>query len=109
TVTGYASILANSPGQAPAGLAIFGLRQNGVLVTEASVPASPAIQHGRTFAEVNGTVNTGLAIANPNIQPVTVAFFFTGTGGHSSNGTLTIPGDGQLSAFLNQSPFNGPS
>jgi len=49
----------------PAGLAIFGFRQNGVLVTEAAVPASSLMTTGRIYAEVNGPVNTGLAMCKP--------------------------------------------
>src|SRR5207249_7891966 len=48
-----------------AGLGILGFRQNDVLVTEASVPASTLLLAGGTYAEVNGPVNTGLAIVNP--------------------------------------------
>src|SRR5262249_35426158 len=41
-------------GSEPTGVAIFGLRSNGVLVTEAGVPASPQISSGRLYAEVQG-------------------------------------------------------
>ena len=43
---GYGRIEAQS-GPTPAGVAIFGYRSNNVLVTEASVPASPLITSGR--------------------------------------------------------------
>src|SRR5207249_4807866 len=65
TLVGYASIRPNTGSTTPAGLVIFGFRQNNILVTEAGVPASPLIQSGRIYAEINGPVNTGLAIANP--------------------------------------------
>src|SRR5207247_1812942 len=68
TSTGYATIQPAAGSTAPSGLAIFGFRSNGVLVSEAGVPASGLIQSGRIYAEVNGPVNTGLAIANPNNQ-----------------------------------------
>src|SRR5262245_37487411 len=61
----------------PTGVAIFSLRQNNVLVTEAGVPGTTAISSGRTYAEINGPVNTGLAIANPNSAPVVISFTFT--------------------------------
>src|SRR5207249_4705235 len=57
---GYASIQPNAGSTTPAGLAIFGFRQNNILVSEAGVPASSLLQAGRIYAEVNGPVNTGL-------------------------------------------------
>jgi hypothetical protein len=89
------------------GFAIFGLRQQGVLVTEASVPASPLIRNGRIFAEVSGVVNTGIAIANPNDTPAAVSFYFTDGGGTNfGSGSFTLAANGQISAFLNEQPFN---
>ena len=71
-------------------------------MTEAGVPASLLIQSGRIDAEVDGLVNTGLAMANPNSQPATVTFFFTDSNGNSGNGSTTIPANGQIAKFLNQ-------
>src|SRR5581483_2886313 len=103
TAVGYASIQPDTGNTTPSGLAIFGFRQNNVLVTEAGVPASPLLQSARIYAEVNGPVNTGLAIANPNSQPATVSFFFTNSAGNFGTGTTTIPANGQIASFLNQS------
>jgi hypothetical protein len=108
-VAGYASIQPNSGSITPAGLAIIGLRQNNVLVTEASVPASPLIQSGRIYAEVNDPVHTGLAIVNPNSQPASVSFFFTDSNGDFGNGNTTIPANGEIAKFLDEVPFNGRS
>ena len=105
---GYARIQPAAAQPVPSGLAIFALRQQGVLVSEASVPASPAIGAGRLFAEVGGAVNTGVALANPNGQDATVSFYFTDSNGTNfGQGTTTIPANRQISAFLNQPPFNG--
>src|SRR5439155_16367468 len=93
----------------PSGLAILGLRQNNVLVSEAGVPASPLIQSGRIYAEINGPVDTGLAIANPNNQPAALSFFFTDSNGNLNYGSATIPVNGQIARFLNEPPFNSPS
>jgi len=106
---GSARILPNAGSTSPSGLAIFALRQNGVLVTEAGVPASPSVQTGRIYAEVNDTVNTGLAIANPNPQDATVNFYFSDQTGNFGNGTATVPAGGQISGFLDQEPFKAPS
>jgi C-terminal processing protease CtpA/Prc len=105
---GYGKIQSET-GNTPSGVAILGLRQNNVLVSETSVPATPLIQNGRTFAEISAMVNTGLAIANPNDQDATITFYFTDANGNFGNGTTTIPAKGQIASFLNQSPFNGRS
>ena len=105
---GYVRILPNFGSTVPSGLAIFGFRQNNTLVSEAAVPASPLISSGRIYAEVSATVNTGIAIANPNNQPVTVTFDFTDATGHDfGQGSTTIPANAQIATFLNQAPFNG--
>ena len=107
TVVGSGRIQPSPGSTTPSGLAIFGFRQNSVLVTEAAVPASPAIRSGRIFAEVNGAVNTGLAIANPNNQPANISFLFTDADGQNfGQGNTTIAAGGQIAAFLDQSPFN---
>jgi hypothetical protein len=109
TTAGYASIQPNSASTTPAGLAIFGYRQKGVLVTEAGVPASPLLLSGRIYSEVNGPINISLALANPNSQDAVIAFSFTDAKGNSTAGTTTVPANRQIAAFLNQSPFNTPA
>ena len=91
----------------PAGFAIFGFRQNGVLISEASVPASPLIQGGRIYAEVVVPVNTGLAIANPNDVAATINFFFAdSTGTAFGSNSFSLGANEQMAAFLDQDPFN---
>src|SRR5262249_4104273 len=86
---------------------IFGYRKNNVLVTEAGVPASALLNSGRLYAEVGGSVNTGVAIANPNSQPAQITFYFTDANGQNFGGNTTIiPAKGLLGRFLNQSPYN---
>ena len=88
---GYARILPNSGATAPSGVAIFGFRTNNVLVTEAGVPASPLLKNGRIYAEVNGGLDIGLAIANPGTQSANVSFSFTTTNGTDFGaGILTL-------------------
>ena len=107
---GYARILPNTGSTTPSGLAIFGYRSGNVLVSEAGVPASPLIRAGRIYAEVAGSVNTGLAIANPNDQAATITYFFTSADGTNfGQGTTTIPANGQIAKFLNEAPFSGGS
>ena len=109
TTVGYVRVNPDPGVQSPSGLAIFSFRQNNVLVSEAGVPGSGLIYAGRIYAEVSSTVNTGVAIANPNNQAATVSFNFTDSTGDFGKGTTTIPANGQIAAFLNQAPFNGRS
>ncbi len=108
---GYGRIVPNSGSTAPSGMAIFGLRQGGVLVSEAAVPATAAIRSGMIYAEQSGSVQTGVAIANPNAQAVTVSFTFRNaqTQAIAKQGSFSIPANGQTAAFLTQTPFLGPS
>jgi hypothetical protein len=105
---GYARIQTNS-GSSPSGAAIFSYRSNGVLVSQATVPVSPLVQSGRIYVEVAGAANTGVAFVNPNAQDVAISFYFTDASGHDfAQGSFTLGANRQISAFLNQSPFNLP-
>ena len=106
-VQGYTRIQPDSGSTTASGIAILGFRQNNVLVSEAGVPASPLIQNGRIYAEVNGPLNTGVAIANPNSQAAVVTFQVTNSAGPARSGTFTIQANKQESFFLNGDPVNG--
>ena len=108
TQEGYGRIRADAGSTTPSGIAIIGYRPGGVLVAEAGVPASEPVQEGRIFAEVNGPVNTGLAIANPNDAPATIDFYFTDTdGARFAEGAYVLDAGRQIADFLNETPFNG--
>ena len=110
TTVGYGRIRPDSGSTTPSSLAILGFTQNGVLVSEAGVPAAAPIRQGRIFAEVNGPVNTGLAIANPNDVAAIITFFFTDTDGvNFGKGSFDIGANQQTAKFLDQEPFNGGS
>ncbi len=99
---GYARIQVASGSALPAGMAVFGYRQNGVLVSEASAPSMPLISSGRIDA-----VNTAIAIANPNTQAVTLNFYFTDVAGNNfGQGSTILPPNSEVAAFLDQPPFN---
>ena len=107
---GYGQVETDAGMTPPVGLAIFGSRLNGILVSEAGVPASAAVLEGRIFAETDGPVRTGLALANPNDTAATIAFFFTNSGGiDSGHGTFTLGPREQIARFLDEEPFNGGS
>ncbi len=107
---GYARILPGAGTATPSGLAIFSLRQNNTLVSEAAVPASTLLTSGRIYAEVGGGADTGLAIANPNSQTATITFYFTDANGVSTAvSTTPIGANAQIAKFLSGPPFNGGS
>jgi hypothetical protein len=106
---GYARVTADS-GAMPAGVAIFGYRHNGVLISETGVPGARPLTGGRIYAETSASVSSGVAIANPNSEPAVVSFTFTdATGTDVAGGSVTVPPNGQIAGFLNERPFNGPS
>ncbi len=110
TVSGYGQVAADEGMTAPDGLAIFGFRHDGILVSEAGVPAVETVLEGRIFAETDGAVRTGLAIANPNDGPATIGFFFTDSNGMDyGNGSLMLEPREQRARFLDEDPFNGGS
>ena len=104
--SGYGRLLASAGSFAPSGFAIFSNRQGGVLVSEATVPVSEAIRGGRIAAQIDGIVNTGIAIANPNSDAANLSFYFTDAAGATIySGTTTLPAGTTVAAFLNERPF----
>jgi len=90
----------------PTGFAILGLRENGVLVTETAVPGMTAITSGRTFAEVNGPINTGFAVMNPSSASVVVSFNFTDQAGNDlGQNSFTLAANAHIARFLSEAPF----
>jgi glucose/arabinose dehydrogenase len=107
---GYARIRSDENQTVPSSLAILDLRRNGALVSETSVPTSPAITTGRLFVQIGQLVNTGLAIVNPNDIAASLEFYFTDESGENvGGGSLTIPAGQQIAAFLTETPFNADS
>jgi hypothetical protein len=105
--TGSARVIAPSGQAVPSGVAIFGYRPNGVLISEAGVPGTVPALRGRIPADFAASINAGIALANPNGSPATVSFNFTDNNGNDfGNGSLTIPANGQIARFLSEAPFN---
>ena len=108
---GYGRIRPEAGSTTPSGIAIFQFKDSeGVLISEAGVPAAEPVQEGRIFAEVDGPVNTGLAIANPNDVPAFIQFYFTDSSGtNAGSGTVELGAHQHIAKFLDQLPFNGGS
>jgi hypothetical protein len=97
-------------GVATSGFAVVEYSLGGVLVSEAAFPAQPLIENGRIFAEIQGSVNTGIAIANPHAESVDFDFYFTDEwGAKIHTGKTTLAANQELTAFLTESPFRPPS
>jgi hypothetical protein len=106
--TGYGRLQPIDEGSVPAGLAVYGLRQNGALVSETAAPAVAPFRRGRTYVQLSGRVRTGLSMVNANAEAAEVSFFFTDSSGVDvAGGNLFIPGGGQITAFLDEPPFGG--
>jgi mono/diheme cytochrome c family protein len=71
---GYARV-AGTSGSTASGLAIFGYRQNGILISEAGVPASPLIVQGRIAAEA-GAGAYGPGYSEPELDGNNVVVLF---------------------------------
>ena len=105
---GYGRIRADAASTTPSGIAIFQFRNSdGVLVSEAGVPAAQLVSNGRIFAEVNGPANTGVAIANPNEVPATIRFYVTdGDGIDSGHDSFQLGAGEQTAKLLDWEPFH---
>ena len=106
---GYARIEPRASTFPPSAVAIYGLTKNGVRVTEAAVPATAATLAGRIFAEVDGSVRTGVAMANPNDETATVSYTLRDQAGvQIGSGIFSIGANAQIAKFLDEAPFNAP-
>ena len=113
---GYATAVINS-GATPYGTAVFSLKQNGVTISEAGVPASPPTQSARIFIDYRfnvpalpghseaGTVNvnTGIAIVNYNSTTANVTYRLRDPNGVTrSRGQGTISAGNHFACFVDQ-------
>src|SRR5262245_24696358 len=98
--TGYAAVQLAADAPAAAAFAIFSNRSASSLISETDVPAMAPLTAGRIYAEVNGPLNTGVAIANPTDQAVTVNFVFTDADGNDvGSGGIVLDAKRQISKF----------
>jgi hypothetical protein len=105
---GYGLVQPASGTTTPAAFDVIYFRENGALVCPSAVPGVPAVTSGRTYAEFNGTVRTGIAIANPSNTTVNISFYFTNsaTGSDFGQGSFALGAGNQIAAFVNETPFS---
>src|SRR5262249_47532719 len=88
------------------------LKQNGVTVSEAGIPASPPTIHARLFIDFRsdvpagtGTIqiNTGIAIANAGLQSANLTFVLRDSSGQTlASGTGTLAAGQHNASFIDQ-------
>jgi len=94
----------------PEVIATYRLTQNGVIVSESSVPATPKSTAFRLFADVSGGHDTGIAISNPWDFPVTVTERLNSLSNQSiAQTTFTLPARGMISRFVTDTFTSVPS
>ena len=112
-ITGYASGTVKA-GSAPYATAVFSNTQNGVVVSEAGVPASPATIAARFFVDSrtkvgtpsgNGTVDirTGFAVVNGNSTAANLNLKLRDSNGSTlAGGNLQLAAGAHIAKFLDQ-------
>ena len=96
----------------PYATAVFSLVQNGVVVSEAGIPASPPTAAARIFIDYrtgvpsgSGTldIRTGLAIVNPNSSPANLTFTLRDASGQTiTTGHATLPGGAHRAKYIDE-------
>ena len=105
--TGYARIQADSTSVAPSGVAVYGLRSGGTLISETGVPVATLVTSGSLYVEVSGSIKTGLAITNPNNDDVRIDYDINPANNlqFTIKGSLTVSANTQIAKFLDEWPF----
>jgi trimeric autotransporter adhesin len=105
-MVGWARIVADAGSMTPIGSGVFGFNPGGVLVSESGVPSAVPTTHARIYADLSGSHNTGLAIANIGSSSgyiVIRAFLLDGASevGYSQ-APLLLAGNSHDAKFANQ-------
>jgi len=99
----------------PAGLAIIKTSSGSGVMFATAMSLSGGLRTGSIYAdmtdatETSDGVRTGVAFANPSVSDLDISFSFTDANGiEIKSGVYTLLANRQVSAFLDESPFNGP-
>jgi ligand-binding sensor domain-containing protein len=116
TTVGYAALAVNS-GDTPYGTAVFSYMQNGVIVSEAGVPASPPTNHARIFIDYRFDVdavpsrteagkidiNTGIAVVNYGAHSAGILYTLRGMDGEPiAGGAGALAAGHHFARFIDQ-------
>ena len=100
--SGYAVVTPDAGNTTPSGTAIFQIRQDGVLVTEAGVGASPETTAIRIYVD-NVDSFTAVAIVNRENQTSTVTFALLDTNGEEIETTArNLEANGHIPVFAHE-------
>jgi hypothetical protein len=102
-------VIPASNSSAPKTAAVLTWQTNGVTVSEITIPAVGAGLAFRSYAETGGvfgqagSVQTGVAVANPSSSPAIVTVELAGADGTPTgmSKSVTLPGNGQMAPFIN--------
>jgi hypothetical protein len=107
--SGYATVTVDS-GSAPYATAVMSLTQNGTIVSEVGVPASPPTLSARIFVEYrtgvasgSGTIdiNTGIAAVNMGTSKATISLLLRDLDGNTlSTGSTDLDANEHLARYL---------
>ena len=105
---GYATLSTEGEADLPVASALFSFRNaQGVLVAEAGVEAVSPIRRGRLL--VDGSIPTGLALANPSGDSVTAALTLRDASGNIvDESELTLPAFQHTARFVTEPELFGP-
>jgi hypothetical protein len=103
--TGWAQLVP-AVGSTPVGAGVFGLTQNGILVTESGIPAVASATEARIYIDTSNGHDTGLARADTSSETETGTFTAFGTDGVTpgvaSSGTISLAVNGHDAKFVEQ-------
>src|SRR5262249_8927117 len=106
-LSGYALLDSDIGSPVADGVATLTNRQNGILISETSMRASPTIQHGSIYVDAASSIRTALAIANAGTNDAIISFSFTAADGTTSGqGSIVVPARTQVAQFVDQPPFH---
>ena len=105
STVGYARLVVAN-GLVPAGFGISRFYLGNSLLTESLNFLKTAAKSGLLPVEIANTIDTAIAITNPNSVPAKIDFTFRNSNGVPlKTGTVRVPSHAQLSRFLTEEPF----
>ncbi|MBZ5536080.1 MAG: Ig domain-containing protein [Acidobacteriia bacterium] len=110
---GSVQVIPDQGTSSPVGAGVFRFTQNGIVVTESGIPAANPTTHARIYVDKSGGHDTGLALAAPNSDPVSVVVSAFQSDGKTALGTSAGPvplsGKGHTAKFVGEMVSGLPS
>lgn len=109
---GSVQVIPDQGTSSPVGAGVFRFTQNGIVVTESGIPAANPTTHARIYVDTSGGHNTGLALAAPTGDPVSVVVSAFQSDGNTPAGTgkaVLLSGKGHTAQFVGEMISSFPS